>query len=194
MTECLCTKTWSKSFADICKLGWSYFGGYCYITSQACATWLTAVSNCSTMGSSLVTVHNQKENVYIQHRHNGDKSWIGLNDRSVEGSFVWTNKELSSFRFWARNQPNNWENEDCVHTFGSWGGYTWNDVPCDNCYNFTCFTGNVHENFKEPSGIHAYTLNDVALLTDIFPKLLESWVYPIKIVKKTSILFCAQVG
>ena len=25
---------------------------------------------------------------------------------------------------------------------------------------------------KEPAGIHAYTLNDVALLTDIFPKLL----------------------
>ena len=40
---------------------------------------------------------------------------------------------------------------------------------------------------KEPAGIHAYTLNDVALLTDIFPKLLESLVYPIKIVKKTSI-------
>ena len=194
ITECLCTKTWCKSFADICKLGWSYFGGYCYITSQACATWLTAVSNCSTMGSSLVTVHNQRENVYIQHRHNGDESWIGLNDRSVEGSFVWTNKELSSFRFWARNQPNNWKNEDCVHTLGSWGGYTWNDVPCDNCYNFTCFTGNIHETFKEPAGIHAYAINDVALLTDIFPKLLESWVYPIKIGKKTSILFCKRVG
>ena len=47
---------------------------------------------------------------------------------------------------------------------------------------------------KEPAGIHAYTLNDVALLTDIFPKLLESWVYPIKIGKKTSILFCERVG
>ena len=146
------------------------------------------------MGSSLVTVHNHKENVYIQRRHNGDESWIGLNDWSVEGSFVWTNKELSSFRFWARNQPNNWKNEDCVHTLGSWGGYTWNDVPCDNCYNFTCFTGNIHETFKEPSGIHAYALNDVALLTDIFPNLLKSWVYPIKIGKKTSILFCKRVG
>ena len=146
------------------------------------------------MGSSLVTVHNLKENVYIQRRHNGDESWIGLNDRSVEGSFVWTNKELSSFRFWARNQPNNWKNEDCVHTLGARQGYTWNDVPCDNCYNFTCFTGNIHETFKEPAGIHAYALNDVALLTDIFPNLLKSWVYPIKIGKKTSILFCKRVG
>ena len=133
-----------NSSTDICKPGWSYFDGYCFITSQECATWLTAVSNCSTMSSSLVTVHNQKENVYIQHRHNGEKSWIGLNDRSVEGSFVWTNKELSSFKFWARNQPNNWKNEDCVHTLGSRHGYTWNDVPCDNCYNFTCFKGNIH--------------------------------------------------
>ena len=107
------------------------------------------------MSSSLVTVHNQKENVYIQHRHNGEKSWIGLNDWSVEGSFVWTNKELSSFRFWARNQPNNWKNEDCVHTLGSRVGYTWNDVPCDNCYNFTCFKGNIHLNFIENADFYA---------------------------------------
>ncbi|CAH3148806.1 unnamed protein product [Porites evermanni] len=90
------------------------------------------------MNSHLVTVHNQEENVYIQHRHNGERSWIGLNDRSVEGSFVWTNKEITSFRFWAPQQPNDWKNEDCVHTLGANHGYTWNDVSCDNCYNFTC--------------------------------------------------------
>ena len=94
------------------------------------------------MNSDLVTVHNQEENVFIQHRHAGDRSWIGLNDRSVEGSFVWTNKEISSFRFWAPKQPNDWNNEDCVHTLGVRHGYTWNDVPCDNCFNFTCFAGN----------------------------------------------------
>ena len=126
---------------DICQPGWAYFGGYCYFSSPACATWLTAESNCSEMNSDLVTVHNQEENVFIQHRHAGDRSWIGLNDRSVEGSFVWTNKEISSFRFWAPKQPNNWNNEDCVHTLGVRHGYTWNDVPCDNCFNFTCFTG-----------------------------------------------------
>ena len=126
---------------DICQSGWTYFGGYCYFTSPACASWLTVESNCSAMDSDLVTVHNQEENVFIQHRHDGDKSWIGLNDRSVEGSFVWTNKEISSFRFWAPKQPNDWNNEDCVHTLGAKHGYTWNDVPCNNCFNFTCFTG-----------------------------------------------------
>ncbi|CAH3199468.1 unnamed protein product, partial [Porites evermanni] len=111
----------------ICQPRWSYFGGYCYFTSRACASWLTAESNCSMVSSNLVTVHNQEENVYIQHRHNGERSWIGLNDRSVEGSFVWTNKEISKFRFWAPQQPNDWKNEDCVHTLGAKHGYTWND-------------------------------------------------------------------
>ena len=126
---------------DICQPGWTYFGGYCYFSSPACATWLTAESNCSEMNSDLVTVRNQEENVFIQHRHFSDRSWIGLNDRRAEGSFVWTTKEISSFRFWAPKQPNNWNNEDCVHTLGVRHGYTWNDVPCDNCFKFTCFTG-----------------------------------------------------
>ncbi|CAH3173842.1 unnamed protein product [Porites lobata] len=124
--------------SDICPDGWDYFNGYCYLTSTVCAPWVTAVSNCSAMNSHLVTVHNQEENVYIQHRHNGERSWIGLNDRSVEGSFVWTNKEIIRFHYWAPQQPNNLKNEDCVHALGAEHGYTWNDVSCDKCYNYTC--------------------------------------------------------
>ena len=126
---------------DICPSGWDYFSGYCYLTSSVCAPWVTAVSNCSAMNSHLVTVHNQEENVYIQHRHNGERSWIGLNDRSVEGSFVWTNNEIISFQFWAPQQPNNLKNEDCVHALGAKNGYSWNDVSCDKCYNYTCVKG-----------------------------------------------------
>ncbi|XP_068703626.1 uncharacterized protein [Montipora foliosa] len=125
--------------SDICPSGWGYFNGYCYFSSRTCSSWQSAESNCSSMSSSLVTIHNHEENVYVQHRNNGERNWIGLNDRSVEGSFVWTNHELSNFRSWAPRQPNNWRNEDCVHTLGAKHGYTWNDVSCDNCYNFTCF-------------------------------------------------------
>ena len=32
-----------------------------------------------------------------------------------------------------------------MHALGAKRGYTWNDVSCDNCYNFTCFTGNIFE-------------------------------------------------
>ncbi len=126
---------------EICQPGWGYFNGYCYVTSNVCASWLTAASVCSSMSSNLVTIHNQEENVYVQRRHNGEKSWIGLNDRSVEGSFEWTNREISDFRFWAPKQPDNLKNEDCVHTLGAKQGYVWDDAPCDRCFNFTCFKG-----------------------------------------------------
>lgn len=126
---------------EVCQLGWDYYNGYCYFTSSNCSSWPTAERKCAKMGSHLATVHNQEENVYIQHRHNGEKSWIGLNDRSVEGSFLWTKKGTSSFRFWAPNQPNNYTDQDCVHTLGAKNEYTWNDVSCDDCFKFTCFKG-----------------------------------------------------
>ncbi|XP_078384224.1 uncharacterized protein LOC144666717 [Oculina patagonica] len=126
--------------SDVCEPGWNYFGGYCYYSSRTCASWPTAEANCSSMNSDMVTVHNQEENLYIQHLHGGDKSWLGLNDRSKEGSFVWANKENSSFRFWAPKQPNDEYDEDCVHTLGAKLGYTWDVVPCNSCFNFTCYS------------------------------------------------------
>ena len=41
------------------------------------------------MGANLPAIESQEENVYIQHRHNGDKTWIGLNDIATEGVFAW---------------------------------------------------------------------------------------------------------
>ena len=126
---------------EVCLPGWDYFNGYCYFTSSNCSSWPTAERKCAEMGSNLAIVHNQEENVYIQHRHNGEESWIGLNDRSVEGSFVWTKKGTSSFRFWGPNQPSNDTDQDCVHTLGAKNEYAWNDISCDNCFKFTCFKG-----------------------------------------------------
>ena len=129
------------SHVDLCQPGWDYFNGYCYFISSTCTTWSNAETKCSKMHSHLVTVHNQEENVHLQHQHNGEGSWIGLNYRSLEGSFVWAKKGISSFRFWAANQPKNNTDQDCVHTLGSNNGYTWSVVSCDDCFKFTCFKG-----------------------------------------------------
>ena len=132
---------------DICDPGWSYFGGFCYFTSDSCSNWTTALAKCRSQNSVLVDVGNNEENVYIQHRHNGEKSWLGLNDISTEGNFSWADRGNGNFTAWAKNQPNNFGDEDCVHTLGVKFNYEWNDVKCSNCYPYTCKKGKIVFNF-----------------------------------------------
>ena len=131
---------------EICDLGWSFYNGYCYYTYSECTSWLKAEGKCLDSQAHLVSIHNQEENVYIQHRHAGEKAWIGYNDRSVEGSFRWASDDHTRFTYWAHDQPNNFKNEDCVHTLGlavqMKNRYRWNDVPCNDCHNYTCAKGN----------------------------------------------------
>ena len=93
------------------------------------------------MGANLAAIESQEENVYIQHRHNGDKAWIGLNDIATEGLFSWVDGCPDKFRYWAQSQPNDFRGEDCVHTLGAGHGYMWNDVDCSACHQYTCKKG-----------------------------------------------------
>ena len=79
--------------------------------------------------------------MFLQHRHNGEKSWLGLNDISTEGSFTWADRGAGNFTAWAKNQPNNFKEEDCVHTLGVEHNYKWNDVKCSDCHQYTCKKG-----------------------------------------------------
>ena len=112
------------------------------------------------MGANLPAIESQEENVYIQHRHNGDKAWIGLNDIATEGVFAWVDGCPFKFRYWAQNQPNNFRGEDCVHTLGPGHGFMWNDVDCSTCHQYSCKKGTVifilGDTFKEHSQLKAY--------------------------------------
>ncbi|RMX58432.1 hypothetical protein pdam_00019701 [Pocillopora damicornis] len=123
---------------DICDPGWNYFDGHCYFTSKTCANWTTALRNCRNENSAIADIKSSEENVFIQHRHNGEKSWLGLNDRTSEGNFTWADRGRGNFTAWAKNQPNNFKEEDCVHALGIKYRYEWNDVKCSDCHQYTC--------------------------------------------------------
>ena len=133
---------------DICDPGWSYFNGFCYLTSEKCVNWTTALTKCRQENSVLVDVTNDEENVYIQHRHNGEKSWLGLNDISTEGNFTWADRGEGNFTAWGKNQPNNFNEEDCVHALGLTYNYEWNDVKCRDCHKYTCKKGRMPKLFS----------------------------------------------
>ncbi|XP_078381917.1 uncharacterized protein LOC144664633 isoform X2 [Oculina patagonica] len=126
--------------ADICLDGWSYFKGYCYRKVSSCDSWSGSQGTCATFGANLPSVHSQEENVYVQNLHGGENSWLGLSDVNNEGTFVWNDGTPFDFHYWAKYQPNNFHNEDCVHTLGFLQGhkYKWNDVNCTDCHRFTC--------------------------------------------------------
>ena len=69
---------------------------------------------------------------------------MGLSDINSEGTFVWSDGTLFDFHYWAKHQPNNFDNEDCVHTLGFLRDhkYKWNDINCTDCHRFTCKKGN----------------------------------------------------
>ena len=87
------------------------------------------------------------------------KTWLGLNDISTEGSFIWTDRGAGNFTAWAKNQPNNFGDEDCVHALGVKYNYEWNDVKCSDCHQFTCKKGEKMKTTTEkasPSTIGLY--------------------------------------
>ena len=128
---------------DVCHDGWRYFQGYCYRKVSSCDSWNNGESQCATLGANLPSVHSQEENVFIQSLLSGENGWLGLSDINTEGTFVWSDGTRLNFTYWATRQPNNFRNEDCVHTLGSLQDYRykWNDVNCSSCHKYSCKKG-----------------------------------------------------
>ena len=130
---------------DVCQDDWTYFKGYCYRKVSSCDSWNESQQTCTALEANLPSIHSQEENVYVQSLHGGEHSWLGLSDIKSEGTFVWSDGTLFDFHYWAKHQPNNFHNEDCVHTLGFLQDHTyeWNDINCTDCHRFTCKRGNV---------------------------------------------------
>ncbi|XP_078382508.1 uncharacterized protein LOC144665195 isoform X2 [Oculina patagonica] len=126
--------------SDVCQDSWAYFKGYCYRKVSSCDSWSNSQATCATLGANLPSIHSQEENVYVQSLHGGEHSWLGLSDINTEGTFVWSDGTPLDFHYWTKPQPNNFQNEDCVHTLGLLHNhkYRWNDVNCTDCHGFTC--------------------------------------------------------
>ena len=110
---------------------------FSYFTSTSRINWETARQRCLLWGYDLASVKNSQENSLLyatRSTSNSVNCWIGLNDRSSEGLYVWSDGSNSLYRNWRFGEPNNQENEDCVHFFNN---VDWNDKSCT--YTVSCF-------------------------------------------------------
>ena len=108
--------------------------GHFYEVVDTATTWdqAKAAAEASThlgVQGHLVTITSSEENAFVAGL-TGSLAWIGYNDISDEGSFVWVTGEPTTYTNWAGGEPNNQlGTEDCVE-FNRFGVGLWNDLPC----------------------------------------------------------------
>ncbi|KAI6658177.1 Macrophage mannose receptor 1 [Oopsacas minuta] len=117
------------------------YEGSCYRLFEVSTgiNWLDAQSSCAVWGGDLASITTERENNYLYTiiPDTVSNCWIGLNDRSVEGTYTWIDGSIYSHTNWTGSEPSI-SNEDCVEILRAGEG-SWETVSCEMIRNtFIC--------------------------------------------------------
>uniref|UniRef100_W5MKI8 C-type lectin domain-containing protein n=1 Tax=Lepisosteus oculatus TaxID=7918 RepID=W5MKI8_LEPOC len=121
-----------------CPWGWELFSTKCYYFSTDALSWNYSRTACRKLGADLVVINNRTEQEFIQKQIKGGEYWMGLSDAAAEGTWIWVDgtQPIECFRYWMKNQPDDYENEDCLATATPTADQitslnNWNDNKCE---------------------------------------------------------------
>ncbi|XP_061531459.1 brevican core protein [Phycodurus eques] len=145
MPKCLCLPGYGGAFCqsdvEVCEAGWEKFQSFCYHQVTTRQSWEGAEQHCRTIGGHLMSIMTPEEQDHINEKYR-EYQWIGLNDKTIEGDFRWSDGNLLIYENWHRGQPDSYflSGEDCAAMVWHDGG-RWSDVPCNYHLSFTCKKG-----------------------------------------------------
>ncbi|XP_074470021.1 CD209 antigen-like protein C [Sebastes fasciatus] len=125
----------------MCPAGWTMFSSACYLLSGGAGSWDKARKDCRNRGADLVMIESAKEQTFVAGLTK-KTTWIGLNDKDVEGTWKWIDVTPLILKSWALNEPNNGGGnpklggEDCAHIRAETP--EWNDLPCETVMLWIC--------------------------------------------------------
>ncbi|KAF7664036.1 hypothetical protein LDENG_00189980 [Lucifuga dentata] len=144
-TRCVCLPEYRgdlcQTDVEQCEPGWEKFQGFCYRHFTKRQSWEAAEQHCRMCGGHLISVMTPEEQDYINDKYK-EYQWIGLNDRTIEGDFCWSDGNPLLYENWYRGQPDSYflSGEDCAVMVWHDGGH-WSDVPCNYHLSYTCKKG-----------------------------------------------------
>uniref|UniRef100_A0A8D2AFQ5 C-type lectin domain family 4 member D n=1 Tax=Sciurus vulgaris TaxID=55149 RepID=A0A8D2AFQ5_SCIVU len=108
---------------NCCPIGWKVFQSECYFPFNDNKTWAESEKNCSGMGAHLATISTEAEqNFMAKFLDRRFSYFLGLTDENME--VYWLG-------FWHENEPNNFQEENCVVIVNVQDKWAWNDFPCN---------------------------------------------------------------
>ncbi|CAL1534941.1 unnamed protein product, partial [Lymnaea stagnalis] len=121
--------------------------GYCVSTVSVPAYFATAETFCQNISGRLMIVDNLEKFQFFDSytaAHNLTHTWIGLDDRAAEGTYMWSDQTQANtseiLTLFLAGEPNdNRGNEDCCEFLRkSASAVGLNDLPCNRSISFIC--------------------------------------------------------